>query len=76
MVEQNRPPEDTLRGYPGHYLTSIIAGDVSAKGHPIVKDTEPPNDPAHGLVLGKKTSSFAKAMLSSHRWVLPPARQG
>ena len=76
MVEQNRQPEDTLTDYPGHYLTSIIAGDVRAKGHPIVKDTEPPNDPAHGLVLGKKTGSFAKAMLSSHRWIVPPPRQG
>jgi hypothetical protein len=72
MVEQGRPPEDTLTGYPGHYLTSIIAGDVRAKGHPIVKDTEPPNDPAHGLVLGKKKGSFANAMLASHRWIIPP----
>jgi hypothetical protein len=76
MVEQGRPPEDTLTGYPGHYLTSIIAGDVRAKGHPIVKDTEPPNDPAHGLVLGKKKNSFANAMLASHCWIVsPPARQ-
>jgi hypothetical protein len=76
MVEQGRPPEDTLTGNPGHYLTSIIAGDVRAKGYPIVKDTDPPNDPAHGLVLGKKTSSFAKVMLASHHWiVLPPPRQ-
>ena len=54
MVEQGRLPEDTLTGYPGHYLTSIIAGDVRAKGHSIVKDTEPPNDPAHGLVLERR----------------------
>ncbi len=73
MVEQGRQPEDTLTGYPGHYLTSIIAGHVRAKGHPIVKDTEPPNDPAHGLVLGKKKASFATAMLASHRWILPPS---
>jgi hypothetical protein len=72
MVEQGRPPEDSLTGYPGHYLTSILARDVRAKGHPIVKDTEPPNDPAHGLVLGKKTGSFANAMLASHRWIVPP----
>jgi len=76
MVEQGRPPEDTLTGYRGNYLTSIIAGDVRAKGHPIVKDTEPPNDPAHGLVLGKKKNSFANAMLGSHRWIVaPPPRQ-
>jgi hypothetical protein len=75
MVDQGRPPEDTLTGYPGHYLTSIIAGHVRAKGHPIVKATEPPNDPAHGLVLGKKKGSFANAMLTSHQWIVPPPKQ-
>jgi hypothetical protein len=75
MIEQRRPPEDALTGYPGHYLTSIIAGDVRGKGHPIVKDTEPPNDPAHGLVLGKKKASFANAMLASHRWIVPPPKR-
>jgi hypothetical protein len=76
MVEQRRRPEDTIANYPGHYLTSILARDVRAKGHPIVKDTEPPNDPAHGLVLGKKTSGFAHAMLASHQWIVrPPPKQ-
>jgi hypothetical protein len=76
MVEQGRPPEDTLTNYPDHFLTSIVARDVRAKGHPIVKDTEPPNDPAHGLVLGKKKGSFANAMLASHQWIVaPPPRQ-
>ena len=56
-------------------LLAVMCLDVRAKGHPIVKDTEPPNDPAHGLVLGKKTGSFANAMLSSHRWIVPPPKQ-
>jgi hypothetical protein len=72
MVEQGRSPEDSLTAYPGHYLTSILVRDVRAKGHPIVKNTEPPNDPAHGLILGKKTGSFANAMLASHQWIVPP----
>jgi hypothetical protein len=75
MVEQGRPAEDTLANYPDHYLTSILAGDVRAKGHPIVKDAAPPNDPAHGLVLGKKKGSFANAMLASHRWIVPPPKE-
>lgn len=72
MVEQGRPPEDTLTGYPGQFLTSIIAGDVRRFGHRIVKDTAPPNDPAHGLVLGKKRDSFANAMVRSHKWIVAP----
>ena len=46
MVAQGRLPEDTLTKYPAEYLTSLIAGRVRAHHYPIVKDTEPPNDPA------------------------------
>lgn len=77
MVEQGRPPEDTLAGYPGHFLTSIIAGHVRDFGYPIVKNTAPPNDPAHGLVLGKKKDGFANQMVRSHQWIVaPPERSG
>lgn len=72
MVEQGHLPEDTLAGYPGHFLTSIIAGHVRQFGHPIVKDTAPPNDPAHGLVLGKKKGRFANEMVRSHQWIIAP----
>src|ERR1035441_1488926 len=54
MVEQGRLPEDSLSGFANEYLTSIMAGQVREYHYPIVKDTDPPNDPAHGLVLGKK----------------------
>jgi len=78
MAKQGRTPEDALRGFPGYCLTSILAGDVrgydleKGENHPIVKDTAPPNDPAHGLVLGKKTNAFANAMRRAHRWVVAP----
>ncbi len=75
MIEQGRQPEDALVGFPGASLTSITAGDVRAHGYPIVKDTNPPNDPAHGLVLGKKTGKFANAMVRAHRWVVEPPRR-
>src|SRR5665213_3285313 len=63
MTGQARAPEDTLTGYNGQFLCSITAGQVREFGHSVVKDTEPPNDPAHGLVLGKKSGSFANAMV-------------
>jgi hypothetical protein len=72
MIKQGRPPEDSLTRYPGEYLTSIIAGNVREYGHPIIKDNGPPNDPAHGLVLGKKTGKFANAMVRAHQWIVPP----
>jgi hypothetical protein len=75
MIQQGRMPEDTLTNYPGEYLTAITAGQVRAHGHPIIKDTEPPNDPAHGLVLGKKKDSFANAMKRQHQWIVPPPKK-
>jgi hypothetical protein len=75
MVEQGRRPEDTLTASPGDYLTAIVAEQVRALGYPIVKDCEPPNDPAHGLVLGKKTSTFANAMVRTHQWIVAPPKK-
>src|SRR5271165_3623011 len=75
MIQQGRPPEDALSKYPGEYLTAVTAAQVRVFGHPIIKDTEPPNDPAHGLVLGKKRSSFANAMTRQHQWIVPPPKR-
>jgi hypothetical protein len=44
---------------PGLALLRLFSGGAGAWF--IVKDTDPPNDPAHGLVLGKKKGSFANA---------------
>ncbi len=72
MIEQGRLPEDALTRYPGEFLTSVTAGQVRAHKHPIVKDTEPPNDPAHGLVLGEKKGRFSNSMVRQHQWIVPP----
>jgi hypothetical protein len=74
MIEQCRPPEDALTDFPNEYLTSIIAGNVRVHGYPIVKDAAPPNDPAHGLVLGRKTNAFASAMARAHQWIKAPPK--
>jgi len=75
MIEQGRPPEDTLAGHPDDCLTSVTAGQVREHKYPIVKDCDPPNDPAHGLVLGKKTNTFANSMVRAHRWIVPPKEE-
>ena len=78
MLAQGRLPKETLSRFPGSCLTSITAGDVRGydfekrESHPIVRDTAPPNDPAHALVLGKKTNAFANAMRRSHKWIVEP----
>ena|ERR1043166_372743 len=75
MVNQGRPPEDTLAKFPNDYLTSITAANVREHRYPIVRDTDPPNDPAHGLVLGKKSNTFANAMVRAHQWVVAPPKK-
>lgn len=77
MTAQGGVPEDSLKSYPGQYLVSVTAGQVREQGpdYPIVKDNELPQDPAHGLVLGKKTGRFANAMVRCHRWVVPPLQE-
>lgn len=75
MIEQGRLPKDSLEGYPNNYLTSIIVCDVRSFGYPIVKDTKPPEDPAHGLVLGKKSDGFAKKMAKNlSTWIVEPPK--
>lgn len=75
MIEQGRLPENGLEGYPNNYLTSIIVCDVRSFGYPIVKDTKPPEDPAHGLVLGKKSDGFAKKMAKNlSTWIVEPPK--
>ena len=72
LIAQSREPKDSLKNHPAEFLTAIVAGAVRCHGHPIVKDVDPPNDPAHGLVLGKKREGFANAMVRTHQWIVAP----
>lgn len=69
MGQIGRAPSDIATAHPKDALVSIVAGDVRHYKYPIVKDTDPPNEPDHGLVLGKKTDGFANAMVRSHVWI-------
>lgn len=71
LGQQGRPVEDALKGYPDNLLCSITAGLAHELGQGVVYDTEPPNDPAHGLVLGKKTKSVANRFAREAKWVIP-----
>ena len=74
MIPLGRAPEKLIERHPGFALASILAGEVRVLGpeYPIVKDTEPPNDPDHGLVLGKKGKAFVKPVSRQCLWVIPP----
>ncbi len=71
LLQQARSFDDVLKGYPDNSLCSITAGLARQHGQGVVYDTEPPNDPAHGLVLGKKTKSAANKFARAAKWVIP-----
>jgi hypothetical protein len=72
LFKQQRPIEDALAGRRGQSLCSIAAGLARELDQGVVYDTAPPNDPAHGLVLGKKTRAVANRLARTAAWVIPP----
>jgi hypothetical protein len=72
LRQQGRPLSDVLREYPNNKLCSITAGLARGLGQGVVYDTQPPHDPAHGLVVGKKTKSVCKRFAREAKWVIPP----
>jgi hypothetical protein len=71
LIRQGRGVEDALRGYPNNSLCSITAGLARELDQGVVYDPEPPHDPAHGLVVGKKTQRIANRFAREASWVIP-----
>ena len=59
LRSQCRPAEDALSGHSDNVLCSITAGLARDLGQGVAYDVDPPNDPAHGLVFGKKTKAVS-----------------
>jgi hypothetical protein len=73
LQSQGRPVNDALGGHSDNSLCSITAGLARDLGQRVVYDLEPPNDPAHGLVVGKKTQARANRFAREAVWVIPSA---
>lgn len=71
LLQQGRTPADVLSGFPDESLCRITAGLARELGQAVVKDTDPPHDPAHGLVIGKKPRSVANRFAREAQWVIP-----
>jgi hypothetical protein len=66
-----QPLTAPLRGHDGFALVSIDAGLARTCGQAVCKDPLP-DDPAHGLVVGKKTESVKRKFARNCTWVVPP----
>jgi hypothetical protein len=71
LQSQHRPIQDALGGHSDNSLCSITAGLARELGQRVVYNVEPPNDPAHGLVVGKKTQAVANRFAREAAWVIP-----
>jgi hypothetical protein len=60
-----------LRGHDGFALVSLGPELARACGQAVCRDPLP-EDPAHGLVVGKKTESIKKKFARNCAWVVPP----
>jgi hypothetical protein len=72
LQNQGRSLQDALSGRSDNSLCSITAGLARDLGQGVVYDVDPPNDPAHGLVIGKKTQGVANRFAREATWVIPP----
>ena len=66
------PPESVLVGHARFALATITAGLVRICGQGVVRDPIP-DEPAHAVVVGRKTDSIKRRFAREARWVVPPA---
>lgn len=64
-------PATLLDAYPGFSLVSFDAQAARDAGLVVCRDAQPEN-PAHGLVVGRKTGSKKRRLAEASRWEIPP----
>jgi hypothetical protein len=71
LAELGRGPNTVLVGHDDFALAAITAGLARECGQGVARDPLP-EEPAHGLVFGKKTKAVRKILALGYRWVIPP----
>jgi hypothetical protein len=72
LLKQGRTDADVIAAHPQDVLCAFTAGLARELGQGVIYDTAPPHDPAHGLVVGKKTQAAANRFAREAAWVIPP----
>lgn len=76
LTQLGLPLEQALAGHEeGFSLAAFTAAVARESGQVIVRDPTP-EEPAHGLVAGKKTKSISRKLAKQFRWIVPPDLQG
>lgn len=66
-----RSPEQVLKAFPGYALAVFSAGLARKHGQGVRRDPLP-EEPAHALVVGRKTKAVQKAFARESRWLVRP----
>jgi hypothetical protein len=64
-------PEVMLKGHEEYGVVAFTAGVARSKQQIVVRDPLP-DQPAHALVLGRKTDSVRRALARAARWIVRP----
>jgi hypothetical protein len=71
LLQTGRQPFDLLRGYSTYSLVAITAAKARAQGQKVARDPVP-EEPAHGVVFGKKRKC-ASVFATDVEWIVPPS---
>ena len=72
LAAEAGPPELALVGHSGVALATGTAGLVRACGQRVARDPTP-DEPAHAVVIGRKTDSIKRRLAREARWVVLPS---
>lgn len=74
LVADGRTTGSVLEHYPGEYLAALTAGFVREHEQKVVRTPrlEPPPEPAHGDVVGKKNKPRQRLFASRAAWAIGP----
>jgi hypothetical protein len=71
LITSGRQAVDALSGHQRFGLAAITAGLVRSKQQGVATDPLP-DEPAHALVIGRKTDSVKRAFAKASEWIIPP----
>lgn len=75
MTELGLSSANAIDGHPGFALASITAGLARECSQKLVRDPLE-NEPAHGLVVGRKTQGTRRRLARASRWIIRPSTVG
>jgi len=71
LMAAGRNENDAFDACPGVSLCSFTVGLARSLSQTVARDGDPPNDPAHGLVVGRKNKTVANRLAREAVWVIP-----